>query len=488
MVSIQAILVGVASALASVHALSPDWVSINTECSEVTYDGKTLCVSNNYGGILCSTSEYEGTPSWNYHSGNVVGARVWGEHVWAVSADGDVQVRTTADNADWHTLPSSLKFKHVSVDGKQICAISVANDIYCADDEIMTNPNWRKLPGKFTQLDLTDGIIYAVTEDSRLHYGVSDGETAWKEIPGTFKQVAYDGGVLCGITPVNALLCATAGLPTAPQYEHYEGEFTFVEVQAGRVYAVEASTMTFMRWISKPPVTMDRDWKALKSQPKLRQINFDGKTLVGVASDEGVWAATSGFDDSPNWFQIDGMLKHVVVWGDRIYGVNGEGTVWTAHPSTTPQWKQLPGTYNQISTDGKQLCGVNAHSEVWCADRTIDSEPNWRRIDGNFQHVVVLNGVLMATSAGDNSVWVGRAEGEPKWHKIPDLHLRNLEYDGINLCGTNSDGEIYCADSGFVEGTPNMEKLEGKAVYTAVNSGRVFAVTADYQLYTRNDQ
>ncbi|TYZ59408.1 hypothetical protein PybrP1_001029 [[Pythium] brassicae (nom. inval.)] len=491
MVSLRAILVGVASTLASVRAFSSfesEWMSLYTEAGQVSYDGKTLCTSSGFGGgILCATEGLDESPRWRYIAGDVKWISVWGDHLWTVNSLDQIVLGSSTGDANWRVIPGSLK--QITADGKQVCGVNGNKELFCADDAITTNPNWRQLPGSFEQVDLTDGILYATAPDGVIMWGYSDGEPNWNTISiprGGLKQLAFDGSMLCGVSGNNDLFCADDGLRTNPNWRQIEGQFIEVEVEAGRVYAVGLNTVIYLRWFTPPPVEM-KGWTKLKTLPKLRQLNYDGRTLCGTATDEGIWCATGGFEDGePNWQQLDGGLSHVVVWGDSIYGVNSLGNVWTANSRGPTQWRLLPGDYKQLSTDGKQLCAVDRDHLVWCADSLIDTMPNWQGPKGTFQHIQVLNGVLFGTSPVDNLVWMGRSYGEPKWSQLQG-NLRNLDYDGVNLCGTGPDGTIMCADGGFNGPSPNWRVFEGKGAYATVNSGRIFALDSQFGVYMRSD-
>lgn len=492
MVSIKAILLGattVATAsMTDTYAFESDWKELQgTGLVQLSFDGKSMCGVNAGNQVFCATRGLSTSPEWRVLEGALKWVAVWGDTLWGVNSADEVwcgKTTTVGGNPNWRKLPGSLK--QISSDGKQICGADANNDIWCADDLITENPNWRKLPGKLKQVDVTDGVIYGAAPDDTIWFGFSEGEPSWTKLPGGLKQVAFDGSMLCGVASNAELWCADDGLRTSPNWRHIPGSFVQVDVEAGRAYAVGLDQQVSLRWFTPPPAAMD-GWQQLTSYPKLRQISFDGKTLCGVDASDGIWCATSGFDSAPNWRQLDGSLTHVVVWGDALFGVNREGNIWTGRAQGAPGWRLLPGNLQQVSTDGKQLCGTyTSRSEIWCADSLIDSNPNWRHVSGGLKHVVVLNGVLLGTSAVDDFVWLGRSEGEPKWLQLAG-GLRNLEYDGVHVCGTSSIDEIFCADSGLLQGKPNWKKIDGKAAYVTVNAGRLFAVNSNAELFTRSD-
>lgn len=492
MVSLRAIAVGVLSWLMPAAAYESDWKKLPGIVSIVSFDGTTLCGATGTGGIFCATEGLDDKPNWFSVQGDAMSLAVWGDNMWIVNNAGRVFYSKVSVSIPASWVPLNYSLKQITTDGKQICGVTNDNDIFCADKGITSVPNWRQLPGKLKFVDLTDGILYGTAPDDSIWFGMTDGDPSFTRISGGLRQIAFDGELLCGISSDMFAWCADTNLKTNPNWRNIGSGYSYIDVNAGQVYAIAGGMQLTKKWFTLPPsnivgggggvTTPFTGWKRLTGG--LTQINFDGVTACGVNAGYEIWCFNTGFDASPNWRRVPGSLKHVVVWGDSLFGVNSADQIFIGRTEGDPQWRKLDGLLKQISTDGKQICGANAQDMIWCADIPTDSNPKWRLIPGSLKHVVVQDGVLMGINSA-LEIFVGRSKGDPKWIKTNGW-LQNLEYDGETMCGTN-DGQIWCADDGFTAGTLNWRRLDGSLNYASINAGMMLGVNSNSEIWSRMD-
>lgn len=242
----------------------------------------------------------------------------------------------------------------------------------------------------------------------------------------------------------------------------------------------------------KPPVVpstvIPDGWTKLDGA--LVQLSFDGKWLCGVNSADDIWCASENIrgEGPTRWFQLPGKLIHVVVYGESLFGVNRANQIFYGSlvngVNGSPNWQLLPGALKQITTDNKQVCGVNANDDIFCADRFIRNDPNWRQIAGKLSYVELLNGRLVgANSVGD--IFAGRAHGADASWVQPQGNLRQISYDGLRMCGTNSANNVWCADNNL-KTTPSWSMLSGSMRHVSFNSGSIYGVDPSGNIFYRS--
>ncbi|KAF1323099.1 hypothetical protein FI667_g10843, partial [Globisporangium splendens] len=234
----------------------------------------------------------------------------------------------------------------------------------------------------------------------------------------------------------------------------------------------------------------------------------DKKTLCGVNAACNIFCASKGLDYTPDWRRIDGDLKWVVVWSKDLWGVSVNDEIWknpkqvtltdgilcgTGRDDTTwygmssgqPNWTNVPGTVKQIPFDGALLCGVQASNDVWCADSTLRTSPNWRHLWGHFTHVEV---------GGDRvyRMWfTPPLVSMNPWIQLPSTpNIRQLNFDGKNMCGVDSADDVWCASETFTDapswrsmGRKLMHVVEGVAKHVVVANGILAAVARDDSIW-----
>ena len=74
-----------------------------------------------------------------------------------------------------------------------IVGVNAAGDIYSADENIGSNPNWAKIPGSAVNVSYSNNKLFAVNSAGHIYYS-SDYKTGnWVQVPGAVSQVSFDG-------------------------------------------------------------------------------------------------------------------------------------------------------------------------------------------------------------------------------------------------------------------------------------------------------
>lgn len=74
--------------------------------------------------------------------------------------------------------------------GGVVCGVNSAGNIFCADSNIETSPNWTQLPGGLTHVAVNNGRLYGVNSaDNTIWFAADYKNPSWVHIPGGLSQV-----------------------------------------------------------------------------------------------------------------------------------------------------------------------------------------------------------------------------------------------------------------------------------------------------------
>jgi len=216
----------------------------------------------------------------------------------------------------------------------------------------------------------------------------------------------------------------------------------------------------------------------------LKQISFDGRTLVGCNASDDIYVATERLRTSPKWYRIDGKLKNAVVQGASIYGTNSsDGIYFGRIDGRQGNWTQLPGSLKQVDFDGSQLVGCNSGNDIYIATDSLTTVPVWANIPGKLIHTSVFSDKIFGVS-GSGDLFCGRNRA---WTHVPTTKkLKQVAYDGTWLLGVDNDNNIWAANSNL-EIDPNFEQVEGAALkYVDIFQGEIFGVDINDKIFYTN--
>ncbi|DAZ99891.1 TPA: hypothetical protein N0F65_008634 [Lagenidium giganteum] len=487
MVSFKAIVAGALACVSSVCAFESDFAVLKGQLTQVSFDGRTLCGVNSQNAIYCATDNLDAFPNWRLLQGSLKWIVVWGEDLWGVNNNDDIFWGNARGDPAWRQLPGKLS--QISTDGKQLCGVNHNNDIFCADTSLRENPNWRQLPGKLQNLVVANGIIFGTAPDQTIWTGQAQGAPSFTKISGGLVQIAYDGEMLCGVNAYNQVYCADNNLRTDPNWRRLTGFITNpdgvlrnVDIQAGRLIGVGTDQTIYRKWLT-PATTVFSSWRTLNG--RLRQLNFDGKSVCGVNANDDIFCATQNFELIPNWNKLSGSLHNIDVNGNLLVGANSVKDIYRSTSGVgTANWVKVPGSLVQTSTDGQYICGTNHVYNIYCSQVS----GNWFLVEGaNMRHVVVWNGEMYAINTNNQIFYSATLEASPKWLKL-DGGLNMIDFDGKRICGVDNNHDLWCADEGIRTSSPNWYKILGSNYnWVAVSGAQLFATSTTDVIYYRMD-
>jgi len=224
-----------------------------------------------------------------------------------------------ANQYDWTQVPGGLK--QVSLDNNVVCGVNSADDIYCADQNIESNPNWRRIDGKLKHVSVNKGRLYGVNSNDQIWFTQDYKNPRWRGIPGSLKQVELDGNVVCGVNSGNGIWCADSNIESNPNWFNVPGGLNHVSINNGRLYGTNPQNQI---WYAKN--YRNAQWQNIPGG--LKQVELNDNVVCGVNSGDQIWCADSKIESNPNWKNVPGRLKYVSINNDRLYGVNSSDSIF----------------------------------------------------------------------------------------------------------------------------------------------------------------
>ena len=65
-------------------------------------------------------------------------------------------------------------------------------EIYCANETITTNPQWKRVNGGLNMVSLSNKEVYGVNAPGDLYYSADYTTGAWTKVGSGFKQISFD--------------------------------------------------------------------------------------------------------------------------------------------------------------------------------------------------------------------------------------------------------------------------------------------------------
>ena len=73
-----------------------------------------------------------------------------------------------------------------------IVGVNAAGDIYSADQNIDSNPNWAKIPGSAVNVSYSNNKLFAVNSAGNIYYSSDYKSGNWVQVPGALTQVSFE--------------------------------------------------------------------------------------------------------------------------------------------------------------------------------------------------------------------------------------------------------------------------------------------------------
>jgi len=91
----------------------------------------------------------------------------------------------------WDKIPGKLK--QVSLYNNVVCGVSTDNNVYCADNNNIDDPNWFQIKGSFIYVSLYSGGIYAIDKLWNIYHAKDYNNPIWVKEP---LKLKYDIDIL----------------------------------------------------------------------------------------------------------------------------------------------------------------------------------------------------------------------------------------------------------------------------------------------------
>jgi len=217
----------------------------------------------------------------------------------------------------------SGNMKQVSINNGIVVGVNSAGDIYYADTNINSTPNWTQLSGALTCVSVSNRQLYGVNSSGAIYYNASYKTSNWVQVSGPLLvQVDFNGSVVVGVNSVGDIYYADTNINSAPNWTQLSGALTCVSVGNGQLYGVNSSGTIYYNASYKTS-----NWVQV-SGPILVKVNFDGSEACGVDSSGNIYYSTGNVKTNPNWIQIQGTLANVSISNGQLYGVNSAGNIF----------------------------------------------------------------------------------------------------------------------------------------------------------------
>uniref|UniRef100_A0A6C0E0Q4 Uncharacterized protein n=1 Tax=viral metagenome TaxID=1070528 RepID=A0A6C0E0Q4_9ZZZZ len=192
------------------------------------------------------------------------------------SANQILHTQLVQDPIVWTTLPGSLV--QISSDGKSgiIAGVNSNDDIYVADKDIGTSPNWRQVLGKLVNVAVSNGKLYGVNREGNIYFNDNYMSDNWVQINGNLKQVFFDdiNKIAGGVNSNNDVYYAsganfTASDPGWIQITNNNIKISYAAISNNKIYGINSSDGdVYVYNIASP----SSGWKRIVLPHKL--INF----------------------------------------------------------------------------------------------------------------------------------------------------------------------------------------------------------------------
>jgi uncharacterized lipoprotein YehR (DUF1307 family) len=199
-----------------------------------------------------------------------------GSGIFGVNSTNQILHAQLRDPITWTTLPGSLV--QISYDGKSgiIAGVNSNDDIYVANKDIETSPNWRQVSGKLMNVTVSNGKLYGVNREGNIYFNDNYMSDNWVQINGNLKQVFFDdiNKIAGGVNSNNDVYYAsganfTASDPGWIQITNNNIKISYAAISNNKIYGINSSDGdVYVYNIASP----SSGWKRIVLPHKL--INF----------------------------------------------------------------------------------------------------------------------------------------------------------------------------------------------------------------------
>jgi len=196
------------SSLSTVKANQPtNWIQIPGTLKQISSDGNLACGVDANRAVWCkdATDKTSGFKPVNTRgSGPALSVSVSNGKLYQVNSNNLSFITDNVTDPEWKNVKGQTLVQ-AKMDGNTVCGISsiVDGSIYCTDS--ITTPNWKKIiytatpPVKFKHVSVKGKKLYAVSTNNDLYYVENYQTPVWKKVKGNLSQVDLDTNRVCGV-------------------------------------------------------------------------------------------------------------------------------------------------------------------------------------------------------------------------------------------------------------------------------------------------
>jgi len=228
--------------------------------------------------------------------------------------------------------------------------------------------------------------------------------------------------VVCAIDNSNSLQVSFPDI-TSPQLKWTVRRSNTISASCSNNQLIGIDTQTGIFYI--PNLKVYDPTKVVNIPPPtggLTQVSFDGYNMIvmGVNSAGSIFYANKDITTKPNWTQIPGELVNISYSNNQVFGINSAGAIFFNSNYTTGNWIKVNGVLANISFDGKNMSviGTTKNGEIYCANETITTNPQWKRVNGGLNMVSLSNKEVYGVTGGPGDVYQSPDYTTGAWTKV----------------------------------------------------------------------
>ncbi|TMW67389.1 hypothetical protein Poli38472_011009 [Pythium oligandrum] len=148
----------------------PQWRRLPGSLKQITSDNKQVCGVNANDDIFCANTNIRTDPNWRQLPGKLSYVSLLNGRLVGTNSNGAIFTGRAAGDPKWTQLDGILR--NAMFDGARICGTNSADDVWCADNGLQSNPNWSMVRGKMRQVATSAGQLYSIDPSGYIFYRV----------------------------------------------------------------------------------------------------------------------------------------------------------------------------------------------------------------------------------------------------------------------------------------------------------------------------
>ena len=152
--------------------------------------------------------------------GQLTNISISNKQLYGVNRDGNIYYMAMYNSGIWVGVTGKLV--QVSLDGYNniVVGVNASQQIFYADQNIQTTPNWTLLPGGLKYISISNKQLYGVNSGNQIYYMANYKTGSWVGIPGSLVQVSLDGyyNVVAGFNSSNTIYYADQNIQSRPNW------------------------------------------------------------------------------------------------------------------------------------------------------------------------------------------------------------------------------------------------------------------------------